>query len=263
MYQQNFVLAEIEQIFADEISAAGGSITGRHALPSRLFLRSVLVLKAEIFPGDVVKAGVALRADETQLQVTPYVFRRICGNGMIREQRLQSRDFQVQQVFEQRAQFVNLVRECAAEQVFHETISQLQQARRDKVGLPRARRLLTGLDLGDEALYRHATIAETDLLEILIRFVREKDDSRYGLLNAITSLARDTQDPAKRWQLEALGGAVATCRPPRDDRFLKPRPARTSSRLTAPCDSLAEQWQQPTTVPHRSAAEPQLCSNSF
>jgi hypothetical protein len=34
------------------------------------------------------------------------------------------------------------------------------------------------------------------------------DQSAFGVLNAVTSLARDTRDPETRWQLEELGGAL-------------------------------------------------------
>ena len=44
---------------------------------------------------------------------------------------------------------------------------------------------------------------------MLDRFLDEGDLSRYGLMNATTSLVRDTTDPDLRWRLEELGGEVA------------------------------------------------------
>ncbi len=44
--------------------------------------------------------------------------------------------------------------------------------------------------------------------EVMHRFSTEGDGSRYGLMNAITSVARDTRDPETRWRLEKLGGLV-------------------------------------------------------
>ena len=50
----------------------------------------------------------------------------------------------------------------------------------------------------------------SDLLRhILDQFFKEPDRSRFGLTNAITSVARDTRDPEVRWRLEELGGAIA------------------------------------------------------
>ncbi len=45
--------------------------------------------------------------------------------------------------------------------------------------------------------------------QFLRRFRSQPDRTRFGLVNAITSLARDTRDPESRWRLEELGGAIA------------------------------------------------------
>jgi hypothetical protein len=118
--------------------------------------------------------------------------------------------------------------------------------------------LLTGLDLTDEAPRRQASIPETDLLEILIRFVRERDDTRYGLLNAVTSFARDTHDHEKRWQLEALGGAIATWMGPSPDNCLKLPPDLTSGQINIQRSALAENCPQPAILAKHSAAQPPL-----
>ena len=39
--------------------------------------------------------------------------------------------------------------------------------------------------------------------------------SAFGLMNAVTSLARDTEDPELRWELEELGGGVPALLKPR------------------------------------------------
>ena len=44
------------------------------------------------------------------------------------------------------------------------------------------------------------------------RFNAGSDRSRYGLMNAITSVARDSDDPELRWNLEKFGGDVAFTR---------------------------------------------------
>jgi hypothetical protein len=40
------------------------------------------------------------------------------------------------------------------------------------------------------------------------RFTEGGDRSRFGLMNAVTSTARDTRDPEVRWRLEELGAQV-------------------------------------------------------
>jgi len=42
------------------------------------------------------------------------------------------------------------------------------------------------------------------LSQIMSRFFREEDRSRFGLANAITAFARDTRDPDLRWIWRSL-----------------------------------------------------------
>ena len=65
---------------------------------------------------------------------------------------------------------------------------------------------------------------------ILGRFTTEGDTSRFGLMNAVTSVARDTRDPELRWSLEKLGGGIpAAILPVSDD---------SGSRAVRPLDVL-------------------------
>ena len=47
------------------------------------------------------------------------------------------------------------------------------------------------------------------LRQIMNQFIRETDQTRFSLTNAVTTVARDTRDPEVRWRLEELGGAIA------------------------------------------------------
>ncbi len=53
------------------------------------------------------------------------------------------------------------------------------------------------------------------LAEILDRFAKVADRTRFGLMNAVTSVARDTRDPEDRWRLEELGGSIGARLRPR------------------------------------------------
>jgi hypothetical protein len=55
---------------------------------------------------------------------------------------------------------------------------------------------------------------------IQVRFARSADRTMYGVMNAITALARDIADPQARWRLEEAGGgmlAVLSPAPTPDD----------------------------------------------
>jgi len=55
------------------------------------------------------------------------------------------------------------------------------------------------------------------LEQIAGRFLRERDRSAFGLMNAVTSLARDTREPEMRWRLEEFGGGVPALLKPAPD----------------------------------------------
>jgi hypothetical protein len=76
----------------------------------------------------------------------------------------------------------------------------LDEPKRSRVGLVKAYRTLL-LRLNRETKRRVND-------EVLHRFAKEGDDSRFGLMNAITSVARNTRDPEARWHLEKLGGMI-------------------------------------------------------
>ncbi len=46
-------------------------------------------------------------------------------------------------------------------------------------------------------------------------FFEAEDRSAFSLMNAVTSVARDQDDPEVRWQLEELGGGVPAMNFPR------------------------------------------------
>jgi hypothetical protein len=53
------------------------------------------------------------------------------------------------------------------------------------------------------------------LATILERFDIGADRTRFGVMNAVTSVARDTRDPDEKWRLEELGGSIGACLLPR------------------------------------------------
>jgi hypothetical protein len=53
-------------------------------------------------------------------------------------------------------------------------------------------------------------LPEHVLLAVLERHSPSEDASAFGVVNAVTSVARDTQDPAMRWELESIGGKLVS-----------------------------------------------------
>jgi hypothetical protein len=198
------VTADILAIFEEEIGARGGTVKDTYHDGTRLFTRSVLPQAREVGPKDRVQGGVALKATAEEAWVHPYVFRLVCKNGAIMAQATQTRhltDLQSRS-WEGAANAVReAVRDCCAEEAFAESARQMRSAR--EADADRAISMLpllsNVLELGGHDM---ATL-------ILDQFFREGDQTRFGLMNAVTAVARDTREPELRWRLEELGGGIA------------------------------------------------------
>jgi hypothetical protein len=90
---------------------------------------------------------------------------------------------------------------CCAREVFQIAVGNMRKACTTDIDIA-----LTMMPL----VARLATRGNEDLLRMVMRqFFGNDDRSQYGLANAVTAVARDTRDPALRWDLEELGGGLA------------------------------------------------------
>ena len=200
--------AEIKTLLAGEIEAADGTMSDCFDDGARLFARSILPWVSEVRPQDRVQGGVALRATEGEVWVHPYVFRLICRNGQIMAQTLQSTQIVFSDTFsnEHASELIRqAVRACAEKDAFSAQAEKMRLMPRSPVDY-----MLTMLPL---LAMLSPDFRTRLLLDIGQRFESGNDRSLYGVLNAVTSLARDTQEPDLRWRLEELGGAVLNGQP--------------------------------------------------
>jgi hypothetical protein len=194
---------EIKTLFAEEIAAAGGVVSDTFDDRRRLFTRSVLPRLREVATGDKVQGGVALMATEGEVSVHPYVYRLVCKNGAIVAHAIQTRqiegcDFVTSE--EVIGAVREAIRECCADEAFSAAAQQMRSAREAQA------------DLALALLPHLARLSPSDAAQvagpILERFNQGSDRSRFGLMNAVTSVARDTADPEIRWRLEEMGGGI-------------------------------------------------------
>jgi hypothetical protein len=195
---------EINALFAEEINVAGGQVSDTYDDGSLLFVRSILPALREVQTADHVQGGVALRADEQNVWVHPYIFRLVCRNGAIAAHAIQTRHVEAS-AFDTPEQVLTEVRQairaCCAEEVFSATANEMRSAREAEADLA-----LNLLPL----LSRWRSPERMPVLRsIMERFFQDRDRSRFALMNAVTSVARDTRDPQLRWRLEELGGGIA------------------------------------------------------
>ena len=210
--------SELRQAFYDEVHAIGGKVSDVYDNETVLYARAVLESFADVRVGDRVQAGLALRASGSTIQVHPYTSRLVCTNGAIVEQALQSRRITRVEVEKSvawtasyecaaaLAEVADAIRACARPEAFTDAVQDMRSA--------------AGHEFDHEMtvqIFRRLSdiVSQERLFEILDRFLRDPDPDRsaFGLLNALTSAARDTRDPEIRWRLEELGAAVPALLP--------------------------------------------------
>lgn len=209
---------EIRETFADEIASLGGTVSDVFDDGEHIFARAVLATAAEMRPGDMVAAGVAVRSTKSTILVHPYTFRQVCTNGAIAAHALPSRRIErIQAIDVVRPAYDvatalrevrDAVRACASNDAFVAVANEMRSTLDVEADI--ALGLLPALARIPQHMVAHL------LPHIFGRFATSGERSAYGVLNAVTSLARDTRDAETRWSLEMLGGTI----PAR----LRPRP---------------------------------------
>jgi hypothetical protein len=198
---------DIDATVVDELAFLGGSVSDRYDDGRRLFLRARLPIRDEVRPKDIVEGGIAVRTVGREIEVCPYLFRQVCKNGAIMPQVAEARriglvDYAASSETIEAAndQVREAVRACSAGEVFDQIARRVRAATTREVPSDIAQ-VLHFLSM--------RRLLRSDLIdEIVEAFLADNDRSAFGLMNAVTSVARDQEDPEIRWQLEELGGGV-------------------------------------------------------
>jgi hypothetical protein len=195
--------AQILDVFTEEIAARGGRLTGTYHADRRLFVRATVPGVQDVRPGDALQGGVALKATGEAACLYPYLFRLVCQNGAIMAQALFARSLENlhQQAPEEALQSVREgVAACCSREVF------LDSMRRARAAAEAGADVLLRMLLSSVGLWSGAS--PSLLSHVMDEFFRGKDRTLFGLANAVTSVARETEDPDVRWDLEESGGAI-------------------------------------------------------
>jgi hypothetical protein len=159
----------------------------------------------DVRPLDTVWAGfAALRDGQQPLRVEGRVFRLVCENGSLAsvvEDETEPAEASVEDRIER----------CFDRQRFAAVVATLRQAAQQRVPDPRPM-------LDEQGYMPHRGLIEE-------RWSKAKDPTLYGLMNAMTSVARDLPDVRERLDLEGTAGILAGLKPP-------PRSRRPGMALT-------------------------------
>jgi hypothetical protein len=198
---------EILEAFEQEVRDLGGTVPDVYAEGDLLYARAVLARAAEPRPGDRIHGGVAVRTHDTEILVHPYSYRVVCTNGAIAAFATGSRVVERVEVAAPTTvidavldELRGAIRAAAAPAALETTIGAMRSAARSEADvMVQLMPLLPHMPPG-----MRASLVRT----IVRRFEAERDDSILGLINAVTSVARDTTDAETRWRLEELGGGM-------------------------------------------------------
>jgi hypothetical protein len=205
---------EILETFEREVRGLGGTVPDVYAEDDVLYARAVLPGAAEARPGDRIHGGVAVRTHDTEILVHPYSYRVVCTNGAIAAFATGSRVVErvdiaapstsINAVLEELSAAIHA---AAAPAALESTVGAMRSAaQREADVMVQLMPLLPHMPPG-----MRASLVRT----IVRRFEAERDGSVLGLVNAVTSVARDTADPETRWRLEELGGGMLARLPER------------------------------------------------
>lgn len=206
-FQDWLTTGEIQAIFADEIAGAGGNVLETFNDGDRLFMRSIFPKELEVQRGDRVQGGVALRATDQEIWVHPYVFRQVCTNGAIMAHATQSRTIERSGFSSDlERELRETVQACCEKEAFTMAVGAIRATVGSRIDMA-----LMMMPM----LSRLGANASPEILRMISeRFFKDRDHSRFGLMNAVTSVARDTRDPDLRWRLEVIGGLVPSWNQP-------------------------------------------------
>ena len=196
---------EILDAFEHEVRELGGTVRDVYAEGDLLFARAILPDEMDVRPGDRVQGGGAVRTHDTEIRVHPYTYRVVCMNGAISASSSGSR-------------VVQRVELAAPTVVIDGVLDDLREAIHTSGNPPALQRTVSAMrsaaDREADILFQLMTalphmppgVRASVLRTIVRRFEAEGDRSTLGLVNAVTSVARDTIDPDLRWRLEEVGG---------------------------------------------------------
>lgn len=190
---------------------------------NRLYVKVVSdKLKTEVVPGDVVQAGFVVSNSEVGLgsvKIEPLVYRLVCKNGLIVQDRVHQRYHVGQRCVEtdfgtelfrdetiktdQKAYFMkieDILRGALNKELFENAVDRMRQAKMRRID---ADPVETVKVLADS--YR---FTEAEQMQVGAHYISGNDYTQYGLVNAVTRASQDIDDYNRATEFEKFGGQL-------------------------------------------------------
>ena len=202
----------------------GANIESCEVTESHLYLKVINKrMKAEVAVGDAVQAGFVVSNSEVglgSLRVEPLVYRLVCKNGLICKDFAQKKYHVGRQVEESedaayeiysdatlrqddKAFFMKVqdtVRCAADEAKFQLTVERM----RETMNIPLEHEPMKEVEL----LADRFMLTQGERGDVLRQLFIGKDNSRYGLMNAVTAASKLCKDYKRATELERIGGEI-------------------------------------------------------
>ena len=202
----------------------GSQIESCEVTPSHLYLKVVnRRVKAEVKVGDVVQAGFVVSNSEVglgSLRVEPLVFRLVCKNGLICKDLAQKKYHVGRQVNESDDSAYELYSEATLAQDDRAFFMKVQDVVRVAVDESKFMLTVNRMREATQIPLKHDPVKAVELLadkfqlteneqgDILRQLFMGADNSRYGLVNAVTAASRIAKSYERATDLERIGGEI-------------------------------------------------------
>ena len=208
----------------DCMTKAGAMVVRADLSDKHMFIKATTPkMQGEIRVGDIVQGGLLIRNSEvgaSRLAIQPFVNRLKCANGMVIAEMLGGTGFSqihlggskkagVYQFSDQTMQLENLaifskirdvIRQTFEPDWFNQTVAMLKATAENKVPLPE-RAIGNVVDM--------AGLSDSTRDSILRAYLGEPDPTQYGIVQAVTAVAKAIESPEDRVSMEELGGRLA------------------------------------------------------
>lgn len=179
-------------------------------------------LKAEVGENDIVQAGMVISNSEVglgSLKVEPLVYRLVCKNGLIVKDYTQKKYHVGKQVDSEESAY-EIYRDetlAADDKAFFMKVQDTVRCAVDETKFLLSVNKLIAVKsehTGDNPIKTVELLADKYILNqnergsILRHFIMGGDDSRFGLVNAVTRASQDIEDYNRATELERLGGEL-------------------------------------------------------
>ncbi len=181
-----------------------------------LYLKAVdKTLTAEIRKDDIIYGGLIIRNSEvgaSAFRVEPFLLRKICSNGLIGEQTLKKihlgrQTLEIGEIawsdetreLEDKAlaaKVRDIIKAAFDKEIFESWIEKLKES--TEIPVEKPIKAVT-------SIVKLAGFSEEQKNELLMHF---SEHTKYGLVNAITTLAQETKNIDEQIKMEELGGRI-------------------------------------------------------